>query len=158
MGLAVAPVAVAAGMLGTIGCGADSSTVATTASNAAYLMRAPVASEQVSVKMGEYFYRPTIAIAKAGPVTITAPNIGKIPHELVLARTNAAPSALPTLPDGSVNEATLESQDRAPGEISETEAGKSGKVTINLPAGNYVMYCNIPGHYAAGMYGSLVVN
>jgi len=143
---------VISGGLVALGCGSDSdtTTVAETAAGGG-------ASKALSIDMGDYFYRPEAATAKAGSVTITAKNIGKLPHELVLARTNAAPDALPTLPDGSVDEEELEKQDRAPGEIPETEVGKTGKLTVDLPADNYVMYCNIPGHYAAGMYGSLTV-
>jgi uncharacterized cupredoxin-like copper-binding protein len=150
-------IAILAGGLLALGCGTDNGTVATTVSSPAYLQEQLTASHTVTIKMGDYYYKPDIALAKAGSVTITAANIGKIPHELVLARTDAAPSALPTLPDGSVDEDKIEAQDRAPGEISETEAGISGKVTLKLPAGHYVMYCNIPGHYVAGMYGALVV-
>ena len=58
--------------------------------------------------------------------------------------------------DPATVEAKLEAQGKAPGEIPEVAAGKSGKATLKLPAGRYVMYCNIPGHYAAGMYGTLI--
>jgi uncharacterized cupredoxin-like copper-binding protein len=42
------------------------------------------------------------------------------------------------------------------GEVPETLADKSKTAAIELPAGRYVMYCNMPGHYAAGMYGTFV--
>jgi uncharacterized cupredoxin-like copper-binding protein len=49
------------------------------------------------------------------------------------------------------------SEDGSVGEIAETEPGKTGTHTFKLKAGNYVMICNIAGHYQAGMYGTLVV-
>ena len=35
--------------------------------------------------------------------------------------------------------------------------GASSWVTVTLPAGRYEIVCNLPGHYAAGMYAQLVV-
>ena len=32
-----------------------------------------------------------------------------------------------------------------------------GWVTLNLPAGHYELLCNLPNHYADGMYQELVV-
>ena len=41
-------------------------------------------------------------------------------------------------------------------EIDEIHAGESGETNImNLQAGSYVMGCHIPGHYEAGMKGTL---
>ena len=153
--LAVFPVAILAGGLLTLGCGGDSGSTTVTETTGAG--GGGGASKPLAIDMGDFFYRPKNATTSAGSVTMTAKNIGKVVHELVLARTNAAPGDLPTLPDGSVDEAKLEQQDRAPGEIGETAPGQTGKLTVDLPAGNYVMYCNIPGHYAAGMYGSLTI-
>jgi uncharacterized cupredoxin-like copper-binding protein len=35
--------------------------------------------------------------------------------------------------------------------------GSSETITVNLPAGEYVYFCSIPGHRAAGMVGKLIV-
>lgn len=43
------------------------------------------------------------------------------------------------------------------GEISELEPGEKGEVTLHLQPGRYILYCNIPGHYAAGMWTLLTV-
>jgi uncharacterized cupredoxin-like copper-binding protein len=37
-------------------------------------------------------------------------------------------------------------------------AGASESVTVNLPAGTYTYLCTFPGHYQAGMKGTLTVN
>lgn len=43
------------------------------------------------------------------------------------------------------------------GEVSELEPGKSGSLTLNLDPGAYLLYCNVPGHYAAGMWVEFTV-
>jgi len=37
------------------------------------------------------------------------------------------------------------------------DPGQTQTVTINAPAGDYYFFCNVPGHEAAGMYGTLHV-
>ena len=36
-------------------------------------------------------------------------------------------------------------------------SGSTGWTTLTLPAGRYELVCNLPGHYAAGMYTELDV-
>ena len=36
-------------------------------------------------------------------------------------------------------------------------SGDTETLTLNLPAGTYTFYCNVPGHRAAGMEGTLTV-
>ena len=43
------------------------------------------------------------------------------------------------------------------GEVSELDPGKSGELTIELKTGLYVLYCNLPGHYGAGMWRVIAV-
>ncbi len=38
------------------------------------------------------------------------------------------------------------------GEVAELEPGASGSLTLTMKPGTYILYCNIPGHYAAGMW------
>jgi len=35
--------------------------------------------------------------------------------------------------------------------FSELEPGKWGSLTVTLPPGKYLLICNLPGHYGAGM-------
>jgi uncharacterized cupredoxin-like copper-binding protein len=128
--------------------GTDESQPATTGSaNAA----------QMEIKMGDYFFKPANGSADAGLTTISAPNEGTVEHELVLFRTNTDPAKLPTEKDGSVNEEKLDKVAEEGGEIADVEAGETKSETFNLKPGKYVIFCNLPGHYAAGMYGSLTV-
>jgi uncharacterized cupredoxin-like copper-binding protein len=98
----------------------------------------------------------------AGQVSFVAINGGSVSHELVI---------LPLL-DGQIvgtrtigPDAKIE-ENGSLGEASATCAagsgegiapGSSGWVTVTLPAGRYEIVCNLPGHYAAGMYAQLVV-
>lgn len=43
------------------------------------------------------------------------------------------------------------------GEVAELEPGKSGGLKLNLKRGRYILYCNVPGHYALGMWAVLTV-
>ncbi len=43
------------------------------------------------------------------------------------------------------------------GFLIEVDAGESATASIELAAGNYVLWCSVPGHREAGMEGSLIV-
>jgi uncharacterized cupredoxin-like copper-binding protein len=107
----------------------------------------------ITINMGEYSFKPKDVTVPAGKVAITAPNNGKIEHELVLLKTDVDPAKLKTEKDGEVDEEAYS----GPGEIPDVEAGETGKTTLNLKPGKYAMICNVPGHYKAGMYGRVTV-
>lgn len=132
----------------------QAATPPTAAGGAAQTAPASTTGGPLKVVMGDYTFTPPDATAAAGKVQIIAPNNGQILHEVVFARTNTDPSQLPTKSDGSVDEEALNS----PGEIADVPPGATKRTTLNLKAGNYVMFCNVPGHYAQGMYGTLTVN
>ena len=98
----------------------------------------------------------------AGQVSFRVANTGSLVHELVVL----------TLPAGQpVGERYIGSDNRIDetgslGEASKTcgsgagdgiDPGAVGWVTLNLAPGNYELVCNLPGHYAAGMYAELTV-
>lgn len=109
----------------------------------------------LQIVMSDDFFTPKDATVNAGSVTISSPNTGQLVHELVLVKTQADPSNLPTTSDGGVDEAKLESAGQDVGEIADVSPGGTKKGTFKLTPGNYVMFCNVPGHYAAGMYGTI---
>jgi uncharacterized cupredoxin-like copper-binding protein len=43
------------------------------------------------------------------------------------------------------------------GEISDLPPGKSGSLSVRLKAGNYLLICNQPNHYKAGMWTKFTV-
>ena len=92
----------------------------------------------------------------AGKITFVAYNASADnEHEMVVAR----------LVDGNkglvynADEAKVDEKDANSnlGEVAEMEPGKSGTLTLDLKPGTYVIYCNIPTHYASGMWTILTV-
>lgn len=104
----------------------------------------------LKVTSSEFAFDPTTLDAAAGKVEITLDNAGKIPHELVLLKTDTAADKLP-VSGGRVSEKD------SVGEISETDGGKTAAHEFDLKPGTYVFVCNIPGHYQDGMRGTLTV-
>ncbi len=111
----------------------------------------------LEIKMGEFYFEPGNATAKAGKTTIEAPNEGAVEHELVVFKTNKNPAKLPTEANGGVDEEKLDKEAEEAGEIADVEAGDTKSEEFDLTPGKYVMFCNIPGHYAQGMYGTITV-
>ena len=107
--------------------------------------------------MGEFYFNPKNATAKAGPTKIEAPNEGAVEHELVVFKTDMNPAKLPTEANGEVNEEKMDKVAESAGEIPDVEAGETKSEDFKLTPGKYVIFCNLPGHYAAGMYGTLTV-
>ena len=97
-----------------------------------------------------------------GTVSFLVANHGRLNHELVV---------LPLDDGGSAGNLTIGDNNQIAetgslGEASSTNSegtgegiqpGTSGWVTLTLPPGNYELICNLPGHYAAGMYAELTV-
>jgi len=78
-------------------------------------------------------------------------------HEFVIFATDLAEDQLPLNDDGTVDEegAGVTHVDEV-----EVEAGQSADLKVNLPAGNYVMICNIDTptpHYGQGMRAAFTV-
>lgn len=148
------PIALAA--IALAGCGDDSGTTTTTASQATAGGGAG-GKAAIAIKMGEFYFSPSDATAKAGPTTIEAPNEGAAEHEMVLFKTNMDPAKLPTEANGEVNEEKMDKVAESAGEIADVKAGETKSGEFKLTPGKYVMFCNLPGHYAQGMYGTLTV-
>ena len=94
--------------------------------------------------------------AAAGEVTFDVTNEADQVHEFVVFKTDLAEDALPTNEDGDVDEAGegVEAVD----EIEDIEGGTTQSLTVTLDAGNFVVLCNLPGHYKQGMHASFTVS
>jgi uncharacterized cupredoxin-like copper-binding protein len=103
------------------------------------------ASTTVKVKLSEFKIVPARTQVPAGKVTFVVTNAGKLKHEMVVIRTNLAPGKLPV----AGKEA---SEKGAVGEVADLAPGKTGKVTLTLKPGKYVLICNVKGHYMAGQH------
>jgi uncharacterized cupredoxin-like copper-binding protein len=95
----------------------------------------------VSSTLGEYYVHPNVDSAAAGKITFTARNVGKVEHELMVER-------MPIKMDGPMQP----NEDAAQGMIQDMGPGESGKMTLNLKPGMYMLFCNVQGHFAAGQY------
>ena len=91
--------------------------------------------------------------AAAGPVTFVVANAGVMPHEFVVLKTDAPADQLPMNASGSK---ALEKNINM-GEIENIAAGQSSSKDYKLAAGNYVLVCNMPGHYKMGMHTAFTV-
>ncbi len=91
----------------------------------------------------------------AGEVTFNVLNASKeMMHEIVVSKIGGPDAILPYNADiDRINEAGIGSK----GEIEDMEPGANGVMTLDLAAGTYALYCNIPGHYSAGMWTLLEV-
>ena len=89
------------------------------------------ASTEVTVPSYNIYFDPKeLTIPADTDVTVSLPNVGAILHNF------------------SIDDLGID-VDIDPGATEET--------TINAPAGEYEYYCNVPGHTAAGMVGTLTV-
>jgi uncharacterized cupredoxin-like copper-binding protein len=109
----------------------------------------PAAAGPLRVKLDEWKIAASAQTVSAGEVTITAANDGKTTHEMVVLRTDK--------PAASLGTGKRVSEAGSVGEISDLKAGAGAKKTFNLSPGHYVVICNLPGHYAAGMHADLTV-
>ncbi|MFJ3716668.1 sulfocyanin-like copper-binding protein [Streptomyces sp. NPDC090057] len=98
----------------------------------------------------------------AGKVTLRVVNAGTVAHEVIVLPLPAGRAAGDRAvgSDGRVSEAG------SLGEASRTcgrgagdgiAAGAAAWTTVTLRPGRYELLCNVPGHYAAGMYAELDV-
>jgi uncharacterized cupredoxin-like copper-binding protein len=93
---------------------------------------------------------------KAGTVNLEAANFGTIQHELLVFKSDLAPSAFPVDKNGDIVEdgpgITLVSDG------DNIDPGKTQARTVDLTQpGSYLFVCNIPGHFKAGMFSEVTV-
>lgn len=99
------------------------------------------------VSMGIHAAPSTIP---AGKVTLDVTNVSNtFVHEMVISPVENTGQPLPY--DASTQ---MVDEDAAGhlGEVAELDPGKSGALTLTLKPGKYILYCNVPGHYALGMW------
>jgi uncharacterized cupredoxin-like copper-binding protein len=110
----------------------------------------------VNVRLEDFKVRQDAALVPAGTVSLRILNQGPTTHQLIVVRTDRAPDKLPLQRDGlTVNE-------EAPGidlvdEVGGLDIDDRQTLVLDLAPGNYVMYCNLEGHYLGGMHATLTV-
>jgi uncharacterized cupredoxin-like copper-binding protein len=103
----------------------------------------------VSAELYDFGIRLSPQTITAGEVAFTVRNVSKNNvHEMIVAATALAPDQLPYQAQSNrVEEKKL----RSLGEVSDLRPGTSGHLTLRMKPGTYVLFCNEPGHYKAGM-------
>jgi uncharacterized cupredoxin-like copper-binding protein len=94
--------------------------------------------------------------AAAGQVTFHIKNGGTMVHEFVVMQTDLAANKLP-IASGAPEVDEDASVLKAVNEVEDIAVGSTADLTVNLPAGHYVVICNVPGHYQSGMHTDLTV-
>jgi uncharacterized cupredoxin-like copper-binding protein len=119
---------------------------------AAPIPEADISKGQIRADMREYAMGLTASEVRAGSVTFIARNAGSIAHDLVVLKTDLAPDKL------SIDAQTQKAkEDGKQGAVDQVSPGKSANLRLELPAGAYVVICNVPTHYQLGMRSALTV-
>jgi plastocyanin len=114
----------------------SSTPAASTSASAA--SSAPAGAQTLAISApsgGALMFSTTALHAKAGMITINFTNDASFNHNFTLA--TASGKVLAATPQFS---------------------GGTKSVTVDLKAGTYTYYCNVPGHRQAGMQGTLTVS
>ncbi len=124
----------------------------------------------LTVELGRGFIRLEPSELKAEEIELDVRNLDDQAHEAVFIATDLRPDGLPVDRDTNVVDTSGlrvvgEVEAFRPGEkpvfeaSGEAEAGEAEEGTeADLPAGRYVVICNLPGHYQAGMHAVLIVH
>lgn len=134
----------------------------------------------VKTELGEsgltYYVRPEQTTVEAGTVTFAVTNAGELTHEFIVYSNpdDVAPGDLPINADedaavlleeniiGAAPYATppIVPPDKQPGDADHRipGGGWGAELTVDLAAGEYILLCNLPGHYTGGkQYSALTV-
>lgn len=105
--------------------------------------------------MGGMSVRTNVTSVKAGKVTFEVTNLSRsIVHEMIVVAVENQNAPLPyDYHAGQIPE----KQVKMLGETEEMEPNAEKTITLDLKPGAYLLICNVPGHYAAGMWTPLTV-
>lgn len=100
---------------------------------------APASSTEVEIGSYDIYFEPNdVTIPANSDVTIILPN-----HGMTLHNFSITDHKNPDVPNLGID--------------IDLPVGVTETITINAPANDYYFYCNVPGHEAAGMFGTLHV-
>ena len=116
----------------------------------------PAGATRVDATLSDYHIAITPAPLAHGKLAFVVHNAGKIPHELVVFRTDAPANRLPLRADGDANEESNALTSVVDSGASLTP-GQTKVFVANLAPGHYVAVCNLAGHYRLGMRLDLTV-
>ena len=133
---ALASVAVCLSVAVLAACGGSSSPTTTTTHSSAPAVEKNGKLALAADPNGDLAYTVKSATATAGKITISMTNMSNEPHNLAIQRGTNGP-VLGSTPQESSGTASLE---------------------LTLKPGTYTFFCQVPGHRASGMFGTLTVS
>jgi uncharacterized cupredoxin-like copper-binding protein len=92
--------------------------------------------------------------APAGTLSFDIANDGSTVHEFELLRTDISADSLPV--DSGVVQTSAQGIEIVD-EVEDITPGTTATLSVEVDAGAYVVICNVPGHYDAGMSTSFTV-
>ncbi len=113
---------------------------------------AAATATHVGVTLKEMSVTLSAATVPSGSVTFDVTNAGAVEHEIVILKTDIDAGSLPP----NVDEAGKVAEFGHVDEIDPVTGTMA--LTVDLRPGNYIVLCNKPGHYAAGMFAALTVS
>jgi uncharacterized cupredoxin-like copper-binding protein len=110
------------------------------------------ATGDVVVTMKDFSLTAEPGTFAAGTISFGIQNDGPSAHEFVVLRTDKAPDALP-VENGVIPEDQVDLVDEA----EDIAPGTNTSLSVDLEPGSYVLVCNLPAHYEAGMHAPFTV-
>ena len=167
-GMVVVALTVSATMLACSSSSPTASSSSTTApSSTTTAAAAASGASTVNVTLtdaGGFKLVPSPGTAKAGDVTFVITNTGTVEHEMLIVKTDTPFDQIPVTDAGDppVSVATGANKIAETNSVADTGTNLKPGETRNLSAkslapGNYVLVCNIAGHYQLGMRAPLTV-
>jgi uncharacterized cupredoxin-like copper-binding protein len=144
---AAAVVAVLVVMLGSSNSGSSKPAAVEPAQKSAPAAAQP--ARKIGVTLKEFTVAPAPATGKAGKVTFSIRNAGKLKHEFVVVRTSK--------PAAGLLKGSEADESGNVGEVGNVPVGQSKTLKLKLTAGHYALICNLPGHYQSGQHADFTV-
>jgi uncharacterized cupredoxin-like copper-binding protein len=113
-------------------------------------------AQAISATLGEFSISLDRSTVATGDVVFEIRNKGAVEHEFVVLKTNLAADKLPASGD-EVAEDSIPGAAASKVEVEDIAPGATAKLRARLTPGNYVIICNLPGHYGHGMAAALEV-
>ena len=107
--------------------------------------KAAPAVRKIPVELGDMYVKPSTRSIPAGKVKFVVRNVGAVEHELIVARK-------PLMMEGAGM--PMHEQGKM---TDHMHPGATAQLEMRMKPGKYVLFCNVPGHYAAGQRTSFSV-
>jgi uncharacterized cupredoxin-like copper-binding protein len=145
-------------------CGDDGDSAESTTDQAATEATRNVVKVQLGENGDKYFIKVDKDTVQAGRTTFVIDNVGTIHHEMAIYKTDLPADKLPLTAEGTVDEEkaglvaeAVYTRPLRGDEDHRIRDGRGVNYTVDLPPGNYVLLCNLPGHYKKGQFVAFTV-